>query len=483
MSTILNNRLVRTIAVVLLIGAVVVGGLSMLRGTESPLSAQGESDQTTAPVVRGSIEETITANGTVASSQQATLSFASSGHVVEVLVEEGQAVEEGQILARLDGGTVEDQIARAQAGLDTVEARLAQAELAPSEAELSAAEAALRSAEDTLERLLDGPSESDQEAAKLSVEAARNQLWAAQAQRDATQGNPMSSQAQIDSAEASVLSAEVAVEQALLNQRKLGEPATEAELAAAESQVAQARSQLEQVLDRPRDEDVAVVQAQVDEAALGLAQAQGSLEDLWIVAPFDGTVLTVAIVEGEIASPGAPAIAIADTRHLVLDVLVDEHDVAQIAEGRETRLSFEALPREAAYGTVTRIASSATLASGGVAYQVEVAFDAGDLPVRLGMTTDVEIITAAVQDAMLVPNRAVTEDREAGRYYVTRLDGTGKAELLEVTVGLISDSFTQVTSGLSEGDVLRLAEIVGGRDDQPGMFFGGGAGMGPMGGR
>jgi HlyD family secretion protein len=470
----------KAIAVAVLTVAVVVAGVSAVRGTATSASAEERASSLTTQVVRGSIEETVGATGTVAGTQRATLSFLSSGPVAEVAVEEGQAVQEGQILARLDTGTVEQHIERAEASLETAQARLAQAEVGPSEAEIAAAEAALKTAEDNLERLVAGPTQSDLKAAKLNVDAARNQLWSAQAQRDATKGSPMSSQAQIDSAEAQVLSAEVAVEQALLNQRRLSDPPTEAELAAAQSQVAQARSQLEQVLDRPRDEDVAVAQAQVEEAALALAQAQESLEDLQIVAPFEGTVVSVTVVEGELASLGAPAIVIADTQHLVVEALVDEHDVAQIHVGGETRLSFEALPKEEVIGTVSWIASAATQAGGGVAYAVDVAFDPGDLPVRIGMTSDVEIVAAAVEDALLVPNRAVTADREAGRYFVTQLDASGREEVVEVSVGLISETYTEVTSGLREGDVVALAQITGGNDAAQSELPFGGTGIGLM---
>jgi HlyD family secretion protein len=271
------------------------------------------------------------------------------------------------------------------------------------------------------------------------------------------------------------------VQQALLNQRRLSEPPTEADLAAAQSQLAQARSQLEQVVDRPRDQDLAVAQAQADEAALALAQVQESLEDLQIVAPFEGTILSITIVEGELASPGAPAIVIADMQHLVVEALVDEHDVAEIHVGGETRLSFEALPKKGASGNVTWIASAATQAGGGVAYAVDVAFDPGDLPVRIGMTTDLEIVTASAKDALLVPSRAVTADRVAGRYFVTRLGASGKEELVEVTVGLINGSFTQVIDGLREGDVVALTQITGGSSapESPMPF----PGMGAMSGR
>jgi HlyD family secretion protein len=461
-----SNKVVRTIAVGAIIIAVVVVAWGAFGGSGLNAGAQKESPPSTARVVRGSIEETLSATGTVASSQAAVLSFAGSGQVVDIPVEEGQAVQAGQVLARLDSDGVEQQIARARASLDSAEARMAQASVKPSDIELAAAQLALRSAQASLDRLLDGPPESDLEAAKLGVDVAKNQLWAAQAQRDATKGNLMSSQAQIDSAEAQVLSAEVAVEQALVNQRKLTEPPAEADLAMAQSQVAQAQSQLEQLLDMPRAADLAVSRAQVDEAALALAQTEQALEDLWIVAPFDGTVLAVNIAVGEFASPSAPAIVLADTGHLLLEVLVDEHDVAEIDVGNGARLSFEALPKQEVEGTVSWIASAASQTVGGVAYAVDVAFEPGELPVRIGMTTDLEIITAAVDNALLIPNQAITLDREADRYTVTRQNGPGESETVEVSVGLMNGSFTQITAGLSEGDEVQLVDIAAANDGQ-----------------
>ena len=78
------------------------------------------------------------------------------------------------------------------------------------------------------------------------------------------------------------------------------------------------------MMERPKAEDVAVFQAQIDEAEIGLAQAQAQLEDTMLVSPFAGTILTTQIQEGEWATPGAPAITLAATEPLILDVNVDE---------------------------------------------------------------------------------------------------------------------------------------------------------------
>ena len=461
--------LIITVAIVL----IAVLGLVLYQNLWG-VSANTEAQVTsTVAVTRGTIEETVSATGTVVAKSQANLVFESSGRIDEVLVEKGDRVEDGEVLSRLDLSALEEQIARAEASLGTTRARLEQAKRPASEAELASAQAAVDSAKASLARLVAGSTEEDIRNAQLSIDTARNQLWGAQAQRDSIKGDPRQSAGAKSSAEAQVLSAEVAVEQALLAQERMLKPPAEEDLTIGLSQVAQAEAQLAQMLDRPRVEDVALAQAQVDEAALALAQTQARLEDAMLCAPFDGTVLVVSISAGEWASPGVPAIVMADTDELMLDVNVDELDVAQIAEGQTARLTFESLPRQEVVGTVTRISPSATSVGGAVAYQVETRFALGDLPVRIGMTANVDIVTDKAEDALLVANRAITADRAAGRYYVRRQDSHGNTERIKVEIGLRDDNFTQVVSGLNEGDTVVLTQIVGQNED---------AFEGPMGG-
>jgi HlyD family secretion protein len=141
--------------------------------------------------------------------------------------------------------------------------------------------------------------------------------------------------------------------------------------------------------------------------------------------------------------------------------------VAQLAEGQTAHLSFDALDDEGVAGTVIYIAPSSTNVGGAVAYAIEVSFSPGDastssgqaLPVRLGMTADVDIVTDSAEDALLVPNRAIEADRKAGRYYVTRQRADGTTERLEVVIGLRDEANTQIVEGLEEGDRLVLPEV------------------------
>jgi RND family efflux transporter MFP subunit len=492
-----------------------------LRAINQPAAAEDTSQVTT--VTRGSIEETVSATGNVGAERQVALPFGSSGEIAEILVEEGQAVEAGDLLARLDTASLEWQIARSQASLDTAQARLEQAKKQPSKEDLASAQAALdsaianhervqegSSAEDlasaqaaldsaiaSYQRVKAGPTKEDLAAAKAQVDSAKAAVQQAQASYDRIKNRPDAArmpealnlqnatitleqaQANYDAqanrpTKSELASAKAQVAQASAQLAGLQERPTSSELASAAAQVAQAEATLAQLQERPKPEDVAVLEAQVEESTLAMAQTTSQLEDAMITAPFGGTILAVQVSEGEWASPGAPAIVLA-TDSLILEVNVDEVDVAGLAEGQAAHLSFSALEDAELGGTVSFVAPASTNVGGAVAYAVEISFEPGEHPVRLGMTADVDIVVDSAADALLVPNRAIEADREAGRYYVTRQKALGATERLEVRIGMRDQVNTQILEGVEEGDELVLPQVPGQAADDG--FSGPGGGM------
>ncbi len=491
---------------ILLVLVVIGAGVRLLQRRAD--SVEGEVPATTAVVARGSIEEIVSATGNVAAARQAALAFETSGPIAEVLVEEGERVAPGEVLARLDTASLKWQIARARASLATAQARLEQAQKPPTAEELASAQAALDSAVasyeevmagasaedlDSAQATLDsaranyqkvkaGPTAEDLASAKAVLDSARASLQQAQASYDRVAGRPnvamlpeslalQNATIEMERAQAAydalanhptaseLASAKAQVAQAKAQLAALEERPTASQLASVAAQVSQAEAQLALIEARPAAEDIAVVEAQVEEAAIALEQLMDQREDAELRAPFGGTVLQVHATEGEWASPGVPAIVLATTDALMLDVNVDEVDVAQLDEGQIAYLSFDALRGELIEGDVTRIAPSSTNVGGAVAYAVHIGFDRGDLPIRLGMTSDVDIVVASAEDALLVPNRAVEADREAGRYYVTRQSPFGTTERLEIRIGLRDESRTQILEGLEEGDLVVLPEV------------------------
>jgi HlyD family secretion protein len=517
------NKILKIGGIVILVLALVVAGAMALRAINQPAAAEDTPQLTT--VNRGSIEETVSATGNVGTERQVALPFGSSGEITEVLVKEGQAVEAGDMLARLDTASLEWQIAQAQASLDTAQARLAQAQKPPSEEELASAQAALdsaianyesvqegSSAEDlasaqaaldsalaSYQKVKAGPTKEDLAAAKAQVDSAKAAVQQAQASYDRIKNRPDAqmmpealnlqnatitleqAQANYDAqanrpTKSELASARAQVAQATAQLAALQERPTAGELASAAAQVAQAEATLAQLQGRPNPEDVAVLEAQVEESTLALARTTSQLEDAVITAPFGGTILAVQVREGEWANPGAPAIVLA-TDSLILEVNVDEVDVAALAEGQAAYLRLSALKDAKVGGTVSFVAPSSTNVGGAVAYAVEISFEPGEYPVRLGMTADVDIVAGSATDALLVPNRAIEVDREEGRYYVTRQKALGATERLEVRIGMRDQVNTQILEGVEEGDKLVLPVVPEQVEDSGFGGPGGGGGM------
>jgi multidrug efflux pump subunit AcrA (membrane-fusion protein) len=98
-----------------------------------------------------------------------------------------------------------------------------------------------------------------------------------------------------------------------------------------------------------------------------------------------------------------------------------------------------------------------------VSFDVRIGLGPTDLPVLPGMTANAELVTADREDVLLVPNAALTADRQAGTYTVNLVTGEADGEPVikevPVTVGLRDQGFTQIISGLAEGDRVLIGEL------------------------
>ncbi|MBU0703439.1 MAG: efflux RND transporter periplasmic adaptor subunit, partial [Chloroflexi bacterium] len=248
------------------------------------------------------------------------------------------------------------------------------------------------------------------------------------------------------------------------------------DLAASSDTYRQAQNDLADLLDGADDSDIEAAQLQVDQARASLEQVQLQLAEATLTAPMAGVVTALDIQPGEMASAGqAAVVVISDLSVLVVEINLDETDVAQVTVGQETLVSVDAFPDAELTGEVTYIAPVAETQSGVVLYPVTVKLLPTDLPVRAGMTADVEIVSASQEGALIVPLRAV--HTEGGQSYVNRLVG-GRTEQVEVTLGLTTDTEVEITGGLAEGDVVSVVaaptQSSTGQGFGPGGMFGGG---------
>ncbi|GJM42436.1 MAG: secretion protein HlyD [Ardenticatenaceae bacterium] len=386
-----------------------------------------------------------------------------------------------------DIAAAEADVRAAQADLNAAYARLSDLTASADAEEISAAQiqlelaqtAATQAAEEHSTVLVTEPEGfitqdrlDDMElAARTAALQANAELQAAQETLDELlNGDPNSiavNQASVSLAAASLKTAE-------LRLKLVAEGASAVQIAQAEATLAAAQATLDRLLRGASAGQITIAEAQLVQAQTNLARAEQNLANATLIAPYDGVITAVNVSIGEQASGVVVKLFNPDSLELVLDV--DEVDISNIILGQEATITLETWPDEEIEATVISIAprNTASQGSGLVTYNVYLALSASDLPIRVGMTANAKLITAQRSDVLLVPNRAITPDRAAGKYYVTRTDG----EAVEVTIGLRDGENTQITSGLDAGDEI-LIETAQPVEDS---FGPGGGDGGPFGG-
>jgi len=424
-------------------------------GLGRPNAAQ-TPDFESVTVVRGDIATTVKATGSVAPEREANLAFQGTGTIATVGVELADRVSAGQVLAQLDTTDLELAARQSEISLKSAEAQARQLAERPSESDIAAAKAALVSAQASYQQLLEGSDADQLSSARAAVEQSRVTLEQAQQAYDKIKDLP----------NAGMLPQSLQLQQATINYetaqaqyRVTTRGANKAQLAAAQAQVAQAQASLDKLLKGPTPEQVEIAQATIDQARLALEQAQRRLEDVRLVAPWNGVVTAVNITAGTLSQPGVPAIQLADTSQFHLDVEVDEIDIAGISEGQPVGIEVDALPDQNLTGHVAKVSPTAlTLPTGGKSYLVRIDIDPTDAKLRAGMSATASILSSSRKNVLLVPNRAIQRERDTGLTMVERVKD-GKPQRVEIRLGLRNDQQSEVREGLNEGDQIAIRKV------------------------
>lgn len=215
--------------------------------------------------------------------------------------------------------------------------------------------------------------------------------------------------------------------------------------------------------------DVAQRQVQLakissNSAWVQLQAAQDRLAYTKVHSPIDGVVIARNIEVGEVVTAGmtatvdgGPQLTIAQMDRLLLELDLNQIDVAKVHVDQPAHILLDAYPGEEVMGNVTQIAAAGHLDSGrGIdvfTVKVEVDPKQSTVDIKPGMTAEVRIRIGEYTDVVKVPAETVFE--EEGKSYVWRIveeDGKKRKEKAEVTIGRRSDREVEVTAGLAVGD-------------------------------
>jgi multidrug efflux pump subunit AcrA (membrane-fusion protein) len=462
---------------VMLTAVITAGLVVLLSGCTSKSETASDLENQVVTVQHGDITVDIAAAGNLSLSLMEDLAFEMPGTVEEVLVEVGDSVEEGQVLAKLDTSEWEEQLTAKECDLLQAEVNLKQAEIALDKAEnpydeedIEEAEEAVEDAEDQVDKIED---------------------WLADAFKHSSSGEVRELQMQLD---------------------------------AAETNLDDAEDRLYEMLYERDEDDIEIKGIQVKIAEGRLENFMKAVEEALdaspeIIAPFDGFVTQVNVSGGDEVTKGTIAMQVADPTRFEAELLVSEMDIFQLELGGEATVQVDAISMLNLPAEVTYISPTATIQSGVVNYEVTVELESletirqqqqeamqarqeemqemitsGEIPEQLqeaievgkitqeqaeemvkqwqqgegaatgsmptlipedlelkeGLSVTISIVVEERNDVLLVPNQAVTY--RGGETYVQVLSPDGIIEERLIQTGISDWQYTEVTEGLSEGE-------------------------------
>lgn len=412
----------------------------------TPIAAQSV---TVATVETNSVNRTLEATGSVAAYEMIPVSSQATGlQIKEILVDRGDLVKAGQLMARLDDSLLQAQLTQAKASEAQAEARLAELragmrkeEIAQAEARLEQTRARLKQAQASIPRQIEQAAAQVASAqARLNLAENRYKSYESLVSQGAvTRDRFNEALSEYRSAQASLSEAQQRLEQA----RNTNNPEID-QLAAT---VREAEQQLELARAGSRQEVITQAEAQLAQAKAQIQSVTAQLANTKIVAPAGGKIAERNARVGDVTSASQPLFTIIDRGRLQLLLTVPETQLPQIRPGQKVNITSDTARQLSLTGTVREIdplVNESRMAT------VKVDLSAAEA-LKPGMFLRAAITTSSAS-GLTVPARAVLPQADgSSMVYQLQKDDTVKA--LPVQMGeLLSGERVEIKSGLSAGD-------------------------------
>ncbi len=356
-----------------------------------------------AMVEKGDLAKSVVATGKVQPITKVEVKSKASGIVKKLLVDAGDRVKQGQVLAELDKEELEAQVRE-------------------NEAQLSAAEANFRAAEADVER-------SRVDAAGVDVPTL---------QRAYERAKSMASEGVVS---ASALDDAQRNYEMAMNKRDI------------------ARAQL--IVNQAK---VKQAQAQVTQYKASLARAAEQLNYATIVAPIDGIILSRDVEVGDavssilvLGSSATLVMTLGDMKQVYVDGKVDESDIGKVYLGQPARIKVESFKDKSFSGKVTKIAPMGVEKDNVTTFQVRVSIDNSGGELKALMTANAEVILEEHKGVLIIPENSIIYDKDK-KALVEVPDPKGKdgKRKVPVTVGISNGAKTELLAGLKKDDKVIL---------------------------
>lgn len=344
------------------------------------------------------ITVTATSTGTIKSDNEAKITARRTGRVTRLYFDEGDIVKAGEIVAELDKE-------EAHYSLKMAEAALQKAELIVDN--LNASYASFKAdVEGNIDRA---------KAALSEVESRRKRYLSLQEKGYVAAMDVEAIQKEYDIAKANLISA--------ISSREML---------------------------KAKSDEIKAQEASVREARNSLALSRLNYEYSFVRSPISGVITSRPAKLGEGVQKGSVIAMVVSTEQMYVEAFIDEADVAKVRIGQKVNITMDAYPGRVFAGEVYRVSP---VVLGGKqetrTFEVRVKFKEDVAVIRPGMSADIEIIVANIENVLIVPSQAVIE-RDGKRYVYTVKDST--ARLINIETGRFNWNFTEVRAGIKQGE-------------------------------
>lgn len=427
----------------------------LVAGCSNSNSANGTYE--TGMVTEALVPDTIESSGSVSAKQVVTLSWAASGIVEEVNIQNNETVTSSQELMTLDSKTAPSNVINAISTLISAKQELEKVKT--SETDLAEARIALIDAQTAYDEALiafnglNQPVGNEEyitilqknyfNAQNQTLRAVKNYNGYADYEEDSVVRA---------TALANLSQAKINEHDALIRLNHFSNPPDAIEAARITSEYHLAKSKLDEAQKAYEQVNEGNVDA-LNKAQAAVNAAQATVNKLSIIAPFDGQVAFVYTQPGDVVAAGTKALVLYDRSEMTIDVLVAEDEISKVTVGNPVDISFTGLNMETT-GKVALIDPIGVSSSGVVNYTVRIELDDPDPQLYIGATASVIITTGDPQNKLFVPVGAVLNDDQGE--YVVKLNNDGSTMRVQVVTGDISDETVSVTGELSKGDRVEL---------------------------
>ncbi len=196
-----------------------------------------------------------------------------------------------------------------------------------------------------------------------------------------------------------------------------------------------------------------------EKAGKKLQAVDDKLSKIRIVAPFDGTVLSLFVSKGQVVSgatgmtTGTDLMTFADLTEMLIRAHINQVDVTKLQPGQRVDITVDSIPGVTLEGKVVLIAPIATVKNDIKGFSVDVLITQSDARIRPGMNANLRFPVAHVEQALSVPLAAVFAEGKEKVVYVKTARG---ADRRPVNVGVSDFNYCEILEGLKEGDVVLL---------------------------